>query len=1477
MLVAGTEPADLGALSADPSTPAPGPTVEAELASLVAAQPAAGEPPPRAFIRSEAETELGPLAATAGMRIAETLGPFVDHVGIEHYVDLIPIPNKLNIEGTAGVLALLVIDALPTPPTPGPQKVHVELGAGSLWIALRALVPVMTGECVGLAFSKASVSAVDVTFGPAGSIVLQPGSSLTFELELDRGAAPAGAPSIGGDAAAAVIELPARVTIVFGANGAELSALDPSSATVYGVNVDLSRNAAPLRVEDLGGRYLFVPCDASTASFTVADCVSSDFVVNGTAAITSAGWVLPVANAPPLLLGAAAGAGDLALELATGVTATFGTPSVEHLLTDVAFVMAPAHLQVVAHRGRRGAHTSFPLWAPPPPGSSTATPPPVRRASELTATYPPGGSVSALLVPGREEVVAHCTVTANLDRPLAADGSRLPLNYPQGAARFVDDSTDGAYTILIGRSDPENRLGRVLALENALVATRPSTALLFRGTLEGDWNGGRLALSFPLGGIVPTLPDPYAASFPTPQLIDTGTSGSLVASSEWTPGSAPELSLAHSGTPITVRGGFTLLDLSSNADQFGVTVPTRDKSGLTIASDALAAPAHDVAVYALPGVSWEPVVSDQPPTPAGWQDAFSPDDGPATFMWANTVDLVRIEPRAALPHFSRAARSHMVGGQFTLPFGLTAYLSAEADLAADQRPTFDLRRADYASGLSDGLQLSIVANPNSTMPPALGGGTPFDGPALPGYTTTGSPAATPDQNVYGIQVLGWGSLDAGSFFDQQFSVDGAYPGIPVTRIDLSGYGTSMFSDWHHGDIKKVGVVRTRFEVLVGRTAYELLVLQSVIAPWSIRITRTIIFDRYDSGLVVKHDSGWKPAGIGKFELLSPSQVIPGALQSLDNIANIAVGTGALVSVKGPDSPRGTDIEFVPVTFDADARLDTSLVSVSVHGETNIPAAATQVVGYAQRTVGDTAYPDEVLALMDAVGAAGVSGGLGCIVGVGAAGAAAQQFTLNVSSLAAAATSERASGKTYAAAVAVALNGTPRLPRDGAWSVARRPSSAQTPTAVDSSTPIPLVRARSAAGDQWRLLDPSDAATAGAPATYYGVLQGVGSAKTLFEHVVIGDNGGALNIDPAHLPKLADLGALLGATDVFPDLGVVLAIDQPSPLELAADGFKQTYDKEVTQADRTVFELGIVKIVMSYSAPDANGTVKNTSVTLTLDPAASPRWRLDIQRISFKVLVSGFGSDPLLTFYGGFHASETEKPTVDGVQVEYGSALSFVKDVFSGLGPLIEAVGGDVDLDVAFAATRLTVRDYLAVPQIPLGFGDIHDVVVELGFDAQIPADASFHVGLGSKDKPFTWLVSPLSGTGAIALGVAKGELDVYVEAGIGVGLEIDVAVASGGASITLDLAITIAGSDISVTIGLLGQAEVSVLGGVASASLTLAASITLTPKPPPPAFPPDDIDLSAAVAVGIHISICWVVNIDFDGSWQFSQEIPVHL
>ena len=95
--------------------------------------------------------------------------------------------------------------------------------------------------------------------------------------------------------------------------------------------------------------------------------------------------------------------------------------------------------------------------------------------------------------------------------------------------------------------------------------------------------------------------------------------------------------------------------------------------------------------------------------------------------------------------------------------------------------------------------------------------------------------------------------------------------------------------------------------------------------------------------------------------------------------------------------------------------------------------------------------------------------------------------------------------------------------------------------------------------------------------------------------------------------------------------------------------------------------------------------------------------------------------------------------------------------------------------------------------------------------------------------------------------------------------------ALGSASIVLAVSVEVNGNLITIMIVLTGQAQVDVLGGLASASITLSAGLGLQF-----AIPPSDVNLIGTAAVGIHISICWVVNIDFSGSWTFQKDIPLH-
>jgi hypothetical protein len=79
-------------------------------------------------------------------------------------------------------------------------------------------------------------------------------------------------------------------------------------------------------------------------------------------------------------------------------------------------------------------------------------------------------------------------------------------------------------------------------------------------------------------------------------------------------------------------------------------------------------------------------------------------------------------------------------------------------------------------------------------------------------------------------------------------------------------------------------------------------------------------------------------------------------------------------------------------------------------------------------------------------------------------------------------------------LAVALRGTPHLPRDGAWSVSRR--GATEPKPVDPLLPVPLVR-RLADKATWHIMEPGElnyVAAGQDPPTQYGLLQSTGRKR-----------------------------------------------------------------------------------------------------------------------------------------------------------------------------------------------------------------------------------------------------------------------------------------------------------------------------------------------------------------------------------------------
>ena len=483
-------------------------------------------------------------------------------------------------------------------------------------------------------------------------------------------------------------------------------------------------------------------------------------------------------------------------------------------------------------------------------------------------------------------------------------------------------------------------------------------------------------------------------------------------------------------------------------------------------------------------------------------------------------------------------------------------------------------------------------------------------------------------------------------------------------------------------------------------------------------------------------------------------------------------------------------------------------------------------------------------------------------------------------------------------------GSTRVTRTAArWRLERRPTGRfrhrpQSTRSCDTDFACQPERYSAGAG-RWHLADPADITRLGdtaSPDTRYSLVQSLGAQKVLFDRPRIGNDPAPITLPQP--PKLADMGALLHAVSVFPGLANAFDFKSLKALKVTggALGFQEQFPIGAGELTATLLDLGgsdALKVQIEYHdegrtpTPTNSGAPRATIATLTVDPTASPRWSIKLERVCFAVLFRG---QPLISIFATLSADEQSAPTVADIRVRYEGVLSVLQTIFSSIEQVARFLpgGSAAGLKVGFTQGRLTVRNEFALPSLPLGAGQITDIAVEMGFDVAIsPVDLRFVAGLGSEQKPFRWIVSPLAGTGVVRVGVGTGGLDIMVQAGLGVGLAIDLGIASGSASVALAIELITDPDPFELKAILSGRASVDVLQGLASATITLAAGLGIIPPaalfkppflppqliPPPDQLPPLTVGLVASVSAGIHLSVCWVVDVDWEGYWQFRQDI----
>jgi hypothetical protein len=676
--------------------------------------------------------------------------------------------------------------------------------------------------------------------------------------------------------------------------------------------------------------------------------------------------------------------------------------------------------------------------------------------------------------------------------------------------------------------------------------------------------------------LLPTLPDPYAASFDLSlvrrEAADVGV-GTLRAVTTWLGGAAaPQLAFTLlplpsrdgavgavlAGTPFAApaptavvappRVNAALLDLSTRVDLFGVAfTPTfeRGVAGqagaraeapaagaaapmLALSGMSLALNGAAVATFALPQVSWEPMASIAPDKSGPIVCNPASDGSPLLVAAPNAQQLVPFMPDAVLRNnIANVGDGASFFAAFSLPFGLNAVIiQANRALPTPEAPgvrstyiqqggRFRTNRPRFAPASPPADPGAAAGQPASTltgavtlslMPP----GHENKNTAFSGHTEVAA--------GYGEDVLGNASLiSPAPIFKKHFGLGGTQPGVPVRRIDFSGYGASIFSEWADEHAIPPDIIKVQFETTIGRTSHEVVQVLNAIYPYVARSVRTVTMQRRNAGWVKRFDSGWKPVSHGVFQFppdTAPAwngHIHPGALVGVFNVRNIRERPETVTVPAAPEP-----FVFQRVLFDADLGIEPSLNVISggfrapVEGVPNPPTlvAARDMVGYMQASpLGHSPPPLILASLFKQIGA--LHPDIACTVEAGSFNARpgtklrCTAFEVNMFE-------QTAGDPTLVPALGVALQGAPQIPSGGGWSLGHRKFSEPAPAALPKDFPVPLVRPATS-NSFWFIADVGDILQLTKPDNFYCLMHAAGTHKVLFESPQIPVAAGVLGL------------------------------------------------------------------------------------------------------------------------------------------------------------------------------------------------------------------------------------------------------------------------------------------------------------------------------------------------------------------------------
>ena len=355
-------------------------------------------------------------------------------------------------------------------------------------------------------------------------------------------------------------------------------------------------------------------------------------------------------------------------------------------------------------------------------------------------------------------------------------------------------------------------------------------------------------------------------------------------------------------------GNRCLVDVSESANRWGVSFSdsiSRDRIALanslgysidfpfSIKNMDVVCSGRMGRLFTLPHIQWEPVMKIKNPLVPADDNIPSiinfADNGAPTRISSAQKNEVALAPRNLynfiIDGFNNGDKPRGMAAHFSLPFGICAFayfnptaienLNIPTAKARGNEPAFSGEKTGEVRGA---LQLHLEA-----IPPK---GFAETGKDNHHTYFIGAAIQTPsDNNILGNDISGQ--------FNKEFS-KGGNEKVPLQRIDFSGYGASIFSNWLDESANFGSVSQVRFDVLIGRTAHEVVQIRSILFPWGVPVVRSIVIQRKNTGTVTRYDSGWVAQGPGEFDFRAhlnpeehnPYNFHPGMVKGIYNVGEI---------------------------------------------------------------------------------------------------------------------------------------------------------------------------------------------------------------------------------------------------------------------------------------------------------------------------------------------------------------------------------------------------------------------------------------------------------------------------------------------------------------------------------------------------------------------------------------------------------------